>query len=46
MKKLTNNEMIKTIGGGISGWGVFAIGTIVTFICGIIDGFSRPFRCY
>lgn len=46
MINLDKNEMIKTIGGGISGWMVFAIGTIVTFFAGIIDGYSRPFGCH
>ena len=46
MINLEIEEMNKILGGGISGWGVFAIGTLVTFISGIIDGFTRPFKCH
>ena len=46
MQQLKKDEMMKLIGGGISGWGVFALGTLVSFFAGVIDGFARPFACY
>ena len=45
MKKLEIEETKQIIGGGISFWGAVGIGTIVTFLAGIIDGFARPLRC-
>ena len=43
--KLNNLEMKKIIGGGISVMTVFGIGSLITFIAGIIDGFARPLKC-
>lgn len=45
MKNLDAEEMKKIIGGGISAWGVVGIGAFLTFLSGIIDGFTRPFKC-
>lgn len=41
MINLKKEEMLKTIGGG-SGWLVFALGTIITFFAGVIDGQTKP----
>ena len=46
MNKLDNNETKKIIGGGISILGALGIGTLVTFLAGIIDGFARPLKCH
>ena len=43
--KLKNNEMKNIIGGGISILGFFGIGSLVTFLAGVIDGFARPLKC-
>ena len=41
-----NEKDLKTIqGGGLSVWGAIGIGTIVTFLIGVIDGFVRPLKC-
>ena len=41
---LTQNEL-KEINGGIS-WGLIgALGTIVVFLTGLIDGYLRPLKC-
>ncbi len=45
MEKLSNYEMKKINGGGISVLGFFGIGTLITFFAGIIDGFVRPLKC-
>lgn len=43
MNKICENEMAKVHGGG---WGL-AVGIIaaVTFIIGIIDGYTNPVKC-
>ena len=45
MEYLSDVEMKKIIGGGISLFGVLGISSLVTFLSGIIDGFVRPFKC-
>ncbi len=45
MKKLNNEEMKYVSGGGISILGFFGIGSLVTFLAGVIDGFARPLKC-
>ena len=41
-----NNEKLKQIKGGTIHWGIVAsIGAAVSFIMGIIDGWSNPQRC-
>ena len=45
MKQLTINELKNIRAGAASGWVGVAVGTIVTFIIGIIDGYVRPFKC-
>ncbi|HHX33591.1 MAG TPA: class IIb bacteriocin, lactobin A/cerein 7B family [Mollicutes bacterium] len=42
---LTDKEMFNIEGGKLS-WGFVGIlGTIVTFIAGIVDGYLRPLKC-
>lgn len=41
--ELSKNELNSISGGGISGY--LILGGIVTFIIGIIDGFTRPLKC-
>ena len=45
MTELKVNEMKQIIGGGISGWGILGLGTLFSFLAGIIDGIARPFKC-
>lgn len=45
MQNLEKDEMLKVNGGGISVWAVFGIGTLLAFLAGAIDGFTRPFAC-
>lgn len=43
MKELTENQLNNINGGAIPKFIIF--GGILTFIIGIIDGFSRPLKC-
>ena len=45
MKELTLKEMKGINASGISAGVVAAIGAGVAFIVGILDGFTRPFKC-
>ena len=45
MRELKPIEMQEIVGGGISGWGIFGLGTLFSFLAGIVDGFARPFKC-
>ncbi len=45
MKELNKTELRKIKGGASAGWVVAGIVAGVTFIIGIFDGFTRPFRC-
>ena len=45
MKKLKSEEIKNIKGGGISILGFFGIGSLVTFLAGVIDGFARPLKC-
>ena len=44
MKKL-NDEELKNISGGITGWAIAGISLLVTFVAGVIDGIARPEKC-
>lgn len=44
MEKITNNEL-KTIKGGAGIGAYIAIGGLIVFIIGIIDGYVRPLKC-
>lgn len=43
--KRTNNEKLKKITGGVSGWAVLAVSTAITFLAGIIEGYFYPKSC-
>lgn len=45
MKKLTSNEMKQIKAGGISATGWAVIASILSFFSGLLDGYTRPFRC-
>lgn len=45
MEKLNSKEMLSIRAGGMSDGTIAAICAIGSFIIGIFDGFSRPFRC-
>lgn len=45
MKQLNDNELKTINGGGFSIGAIFAIGGLVTFIIGILDGYVRPLKC-
>ncbi len=45
MTKLEIVDLKKITGGGLTGWGIAAIGAFLTFVSGFIDGFARPFKC-
>ncbi len=38
-------EELKQIKGGSTGWIVAGIVAGVTFLIGVFDGFTRPFKC-
>ncbi len=43
--ELTTHEL-KSIKAGVIKWGLVAIiGGIITFVVGVIDGFSNPSKC-
>ena len=44
MKEVENKDL-KNLNGGISVWAVVGIGSLITFVSGIIDGIARPFNC-
>ena len=46
MKTLKIEEMKNITGGGITAWGAIGIGTLITFLAGVIDGIARPFKCH
>lgn len=45
MKKINKSEMKKINGGGINIGLFIGIGSIITFLIGIIDGYTRPLEC-
>ena len=47
MKLLTNEELKKINGGGVSGFiaGIFAVGSFIAFLAGVLDVYTRPLRC-
>ena len=45
MKKLSSNELKRIEAGSISGWAVAGIVAGITFLVGVFDGFTRPFKC-
>lgn len=45
MEKMNELELKKINGGGLTFWGTIGIAAIVTFIAGVLDGFTRPLKC-
>lgn len=45
MKELNKEEMLSIQGGSISAGAVALIGGCLAFLVGILDGYTRPFRC-
>jgi hypothetical protein len=45
MKKLSNKEAKSISGGASAGWIVAGIVAGITFLVGVFDGFTRPFKC-
>ncbi len=45
MKKLTVKESKKIKGGAAGGWIAAGIVAGITFLVGVFDGFTRPFKC-
>ena len=45
MKKLSINEMMNTTAGGLSAGVIAAIAAGIAFFAGILDGYTRPFKC-
>ena len=45
MKQLSINEMKEINGEGISSTTWAVIASVISFISGIFDGFTRPYRC-
>ena len=45
MKKLNVNEMKQIKAGGITavGWAIIAAG--LSFLAGLLDGYTRPYKC-
>ena len=42
---MTKEELLKVSGGAVNWTIISIIGTITTFIAGIIDGYLRPVKC-
>lgn len=42
---LSNEELTEVVGGGIKLGVAIAIAAIVTFVIGVIDGYTRPLSC-
>ena len=45
MKKLNNFELKNIKASGISDWAIAGIIAGITFLVGIFDGYTRPFKC-
>lgn len=45
MIRLTTNEMKQIKAGGISAVGWAVIASLLSFFSGLLDGYTRPFRC-
>lgn len=43
--KLTDNELKKIEGGGLSAGTILAIAAGVIFLIGVFDGYTRPLAC-
>ncbi len=45
MEQLDKQALLKITAGGFSFGAILAIGGIVTFLIGLVDGYIRPLRC-
>ena len=45
MHEIEERELENLKGGGISPWVVTGIGTLIVFLIGVYDGFTRPLSC-
>ncbi len=45
MIKLDEKSMIDIKGGGISAVGWAVIASALSFLAGLLDGYSRPYKC-
>ncbi len=45
MIELKTNEMKQITGGGLSFGAIIGIGSFITFLIGIVDGYIRPLAC-
>lgn len=45
MQKLKISEQKNVFGGASAGWIVAGIITGISFLVGIFDGYTRPFKC-
>ena len=43
--KLSKEELNNISGGAIFGYKFIILGGIISFIAGILDGYTRPLRC-
>lgn len=45
MQKLNMNEMINIAAGGLSAGAIAAIAAGIAFFAGLLDGYTRPYKC-
>lgn len=45
MQKLSMNEMINITAGGLSAGVMAAIAAGIAFLAGLVDGYTRPYKC-
>lgn len=45
MKELNKNEMVNVSAGGLSAGVVAAIAAGIAFFAGLLDGYTRPYKC-
>ena len=45
MRELSNQELLRTEGGGISLVVGCVLATVAVLVAGILDGFTRPLKC-
>ena len=43
--ELNENEMYEINGGGVSWYVIGGIGAVITYIIGILSGYTNPSRC-
>lgn len=45
MHKLSTSEMLNTFAGGLSAGAIAAIAAGIAFLAGLLDGYTRPYKC-